>query len=401
MPFRWMAVALVLVLWGCAGPQPREAGNSGPHAHGFMSLQAQAPAPVLGGLDLKLDGTAPRPGSTDPLLRGNVNLGDQAQPLRYEANFHLAPGDVLSKIGADITEAPKGLGQQRIDQRMTLRSPPLAGAPVAIGLSTAIERRWTTTGYAHTQRERAELRWSSSRMQVDLHWSDTATALGGATALDCNVRGTLRVPVAVSERAGRQSLSLSGNDCAVRAANSRYGSLAAQNWAVGYAWQRASQATRVQVSRITPHWGEALAGNAADSSYEFGLSHAIDHAEWKARARVALRQTPGWQHAESGALSATERDSFWTTDTMLTRKLQQVAVSALWVSGADPLWFTPEGGQRRERFGLELDFSNWARGWLPDLTPSMAMRWDWSQARTREELRQRDNRLAVNMAVHW
>ncbi len=395
-----MLVPLALAIAGCAGPEPR-ARSADQLDHAFIDLQAETPAAVLGAVDLQLGGAAPRPGSADALLRGNVNVGDDAQPLRYQANFTFAPGDVLSKIGTDVTEAPKGLGHQRIDQQMTLRSPPLAGAPVAIGLSTALERHWTTTGFAQSQRERAELRWSSSLAQLDLHWSDTGIALGTATALDCNMRGTLRVPVASHERAGRHSVSLFGNDCTVRAANSRYGSLAAQNWGLAYAWERASQASRVRVARITPLWGEALDGAGNVASYEFGLSHAIDAGHWKAEARVTLRQTPIWQDHEAGARTAPGRDAFWTSDTTVTRRLQHVALSAIWVSGADPLWFTPERGNRREHFGLEIDFSNWARGLLPDLTPIMAMRWDWSQARTRDDVSSLENRFAVNMAVHW
>ncbi|TVQ46142.1 MAG: hypothetical protein EA371_10760 [Gammaproteobacteria bacterium] len=398
--FPWMVVPVALAIGACAAPTPYEY-PAGEQPQAIIDLQAETPASVLGAVDLQLGGMAPRPGSADALLRGNVNVGDEARPLRYQANFTFAPGDVLSKIGSDAAEAPQGLGHQRIDQRMTLRSPPLAGAPVAIGLSTALERRWTTTGFAQTQRERAELRWSSSLAQLDLHWSDTASALGTATALDCNVRGTLRVPVAGDERSGRHSLSLIGNDCTVRAANSRYGSLAAQNWGLAYAWERASQASRIRVSRITPFWGDALDGAGNDSSYEFGVSHTIDSGPWKAEARVTLRQTPGWQDHDADGRTATGSQAFWTSDTALTRRLRHVDVSAIWISGADPLWFTPERGNRREHFGLEVDFSNWARGLLPELTPSMAMRWDWSQSRTREDVSSLDNRLAVNMAVHW
>ncbi len=395
-----IAVATAVLLCACATPQQRDDASAASELS-FVEVRGQARSPVLGALDVKLDGTAPRPGSGNALLRSNVSVGERDRPVRYEASYAVAPGDAITKIGTNVTETPKGLGRHRVDQRMTLQTPSFGGAPVALGLSTEVERRWTTTGYAQTQRERAELRWSSSLAHFNLQWSDTATELEPATALDCNVQGSVRVPLTGDERSGRQSLSLLGHDCTIRAANSRYGSLAAQNWGVAYAWERPSQSSRIRVSKINPVWREGLDGAAIESSYELGVSHAIDSGDWKAKARVALRQAATWDDVERNGSQANERDSYWTTDTTLTRKLQYIAVSAIWVSGADPLWFTPERGDRRDHFGVELDFSDWARTWLPDLTPSMAMRWDWSHARLRDNSVSRDNRLAVNMAVHW
>lgn len=378
-----------MVLAGCASVPDTGAG---------------APVPVLGKVEVNVDGAMPLAGSGgEPVLASRLRVGDDA-PVRYQASYTVAPGDVVSAIGTNTTSAPTRLGAQTLGQRLDMRLLEVGGAPLSLGVSSEMHSHWTVSGQQRGQRERASLSWSSPLASLDLEWRGPELGRDPALALDCGVQLSLRVPT-VREGGDRQRLSMAGRECRVRDAQARYGDLDAQTLGVAYAWEGEMRQTRIEMAMIDPVWRNRPHGRDLDPAWELGLQHRIERGPWTAQSTVALRQATMWE-ARAGTAwyadaAARHTETWLGTDASIARQLPAVSVSASWVHGADAMWFMPDVGQRNHRLVLGLDFSRGIRHLMRGAEPQLAMRWDWSQARARDDEVSRDSKLAVNMGVAW
>jgi hypothetical protein len=50
---------------------------------------------------------------------------------------------------------------------------------------------------------------------------------------------------------------------------------------------------------------------------------------------------------------------------------------------------------------MVLDLSRLVEGLLPDATPQVGMRWNWTHARSRQDALTADSVVHLNMAVMW
>jgi hypothetical protein len=404
-----MAALLALSLVACASAPVTH--NSAPSAAGARELapvNLSANAPMVGAMAFRVQGAVPVVGDSVPAaFSSDISIGDRSSPIRYQVSYAVSPGDVLSSIGSDISRAPTGLARQRTRQQVTMSSPTVVGAPLRLDLSTETTGNWTTGGYRASQRERAELRWSQRRADIRLQWSGAGAQRDQSLALDCDLQGTVRLPVSGGDERPSRSFNLSGRDCVVRSPRAARMGLGAQHWGVGYSWADPGLESEIVLSMINPVTDLPDSHAIYDSGYELGLRHSRQYGGWRANARVALRQpatvtqiygsgTPGMQWPGGG-----EADLRWTADTSLVRDLNRMSVSASWTYGADPLWFMNEAGTRTDRLGVALDMSGWAGLWFPELQPQLSMRWRWSHMHSSMNAQRNVNELAVSMSVAW
>lgn len=374
---------------------------------GCASVQetgASAPVPGLGKVEVNVAGAMPlAAGGASPMLASRVRVGEDA-PVRYQASYTVNPGDVVSSIGSNNAHAPTRLGGQMLGQRLDMRLLEFAGAPLSLGVSSEVHSQWTVSGQVRDQRERASLSWSSSLASLNLEWMGPTLGRDPSLALDCGVQLSLRVPT-VRQGTGRQGLSMAGRECRVQNAQSRYGELDAHTVGIAYAWDGEQRKTRLELAMIDPVWRDRPQLRDLDPAWELGLKHSIERGPWSARSTVALRQATVWDAGAGAAwyadAAARHTETWLGTDASVARQLSVVSVSASWVHGADPMWFMPDMGQRNQRFVLGLDFSRGVRHLLRGVEPRLAMRWDWSQARTRDDQVASDNKLALNVGVNW
>ena len=400
-----LAGLLVPLLAGGCASAPSDSASASRTASS-VSAQAKTEVPVLGRIEADLGGANPLAsrGSSD-MLGSRLRFSDDRGLLSYSASYSVAAGDVFTSIGSTDARAPSRLAAQRMGQQVNLQLPKLAGAPLSLGMSSEVRGNWTTSGSNRSQREQANLRWDTDLARVRLSWSGPSVGRDPSLALDCELQGTVEVPT--SRNGVSQALNLSGRECRVQTSSSRHSGLAAQTMGMSYSWSASERATRLSFSRIEPMWRSEAAtpGTRIEPGYELGISHEVSGGQWNASTRLSVRQRSGLDDSRSvpdGSYHPLESQVHWVADTSLTRELTDVAVSARWIHGSDPLWFMPDIGQRRDRFGFKLDMSQWARHLLPEVSPSLAMEWNWSQSLSRDsQAYRRNNELAVNMSVAW
>lgn len=371
----------------------------------LFSAQGEGSARYVGPIQFGLDGALPLVHTrSDPLLASRFGVGSDNGLLRYNATYSILPGDVLADDTETTAAAPQRLGGQRVGQNFRMRLPRFAGAPVSLGYTAEARENWTMAGdTVGQQRQVANLDWSPRLASLNLQWAGGNAVNDSQLALGCNLRGTVRVPLRYGDLPGKQALRVSGRDCQVLA-GPRYSSLDAETWGLAYVWNQPRRETQVLLSSIDPVWGAGLDQQDIEPSYEFGVAHRRDYAVWSARAQVGMRYATVWDTSmldDTTGDYLTDSDAYWTMNASLTRRLPGVSVSANWAHGADPMWFMPQIGQRRHRFGMVLDLSRLVEGLLPDATPQVGMRWNWSQARSREDALIADSVLHLNMAVMW
>lgn len=391
-PRRYVCVLLVSgCLTGCAAPSPQ----------GDAIVAAQALGPVEIGLNGALPLIHTRGG---PLLASRVGVGDAL--LRYDASYTVEPGEVFSdKPLAPGRAPPQRLGSQRMGHDVSMRLPPLGGAPIALGFTTETREQWTTTG-ATTSRQRqvANLAWSPRFASVELQWAADHSAVEKGLALGCELGGTLRLPLQSAEAAGPLALRVSARDCKVVTSSADYSELAADAWTVALAWGDAGHQAEILVSMIEPAWNDAPDRQAIDPSYEFGVSHRIDHGLWSTRTLVAMRYTSAWELAaprDARGHYLSDAEAYWLASASLTRHLPAVSLSADWTHGADPMWFMPAIGERRHRLDMRLDLSRLFAALVPDAQPEVSMRWNWSQSRSRSNDITAASAIRLDMAMLW
>lgn len=337
----------------------------------------------------------------------SLSVGGSGSPLSYTASYSLKPGGVLDAEELERSlDVPQQLGGQQIGQNMRLQLPALAGAPLALDFSHESSDMWTLAGsYTRQQRQVAGLSWKPQLAAFTVQWAGAAAGRDGSLALDCGLRGQVRVPA--PSRSGRaHALRFSGRACQVVSANARYAGLAAQTYGAAYLWSKGERESMLSLSAIDPVWQQGAPGSDIEPSYELGLTQSRHFGAWTAKALLAVRRAAAWDGTalavdDVDAVVEPERDTAWTTTATLTRQLPALSVSASWAHGADPLWFMPDIGQQADRFGLAMDFSRWAQAVVPDLTPTLAMSWHWTQARTRQDERIGDRQLKLQLSVLW
>jgi hypothetical protein len=406
---RTLAASLTLALAACAAtPRGGDAGNvAGEREARALSVQTAAAAPMLGSVEMRINGAMPAVGTGAPaMFASDFSIGGRNAPISYRASYAVSPGDVVTALGSDIERAPTGIARQRTRHQVTLRSPEIASAPLLLDFSTESTGNWTTAGYRTSQRERAQLKWASARADLSLEWSGAGAPRDGTLALDCDLQGTVRLPVSEGGSRSARALTLSGRECRVRAARTPFDQLAAQHVGFGYAWQQSGQQNELRFSVINPEPAAGSYGADFGSGYELGLRHSREQGPWRANARVALRQPALWHgavltSATTQAAQPGDYSAFWAADTTLARELQRVSISASWMHGADPLWFVQHAGTRTDRFGVALDLSAWASDLLPQLKPQLAMRWRWSQVERQQILQSSGNELSLTMSMTW
>jgi hypothetical protein len=301
----------------------------------------------------------------------------------YQASWSIEPGDVLStEPAANVArQAPTRLGGQQIGQNVALRLPELAGAPMTLAVSSEVESNWLLGGSTQSQRERADLSWSSNRAKVSVQWTGSATMFDDRAALACDLKSSVRLPV--HEKSGRsEALRVSGRSCFVPHQGTPYDGTEAQAWGLSYVWGSLKRETEAALSVIDPRWTTELDFQTLRPAYELGLSHRRNFGSLSASGLVSMRQGPSVDGVAApdpfdGYVSGDQAD--WSANASLTWQLPEASLSANWAKGIDRLWFTPDGGQGSDRFGLALNLSRWVESWMPASSPQLAMNWSWSE----------------------
>ncbi|MCH9828491.1 MAG: hypothetical protein K0U79_12165 [Gammaproteobacteria bacterium] len=374
----------------------------------LFSAQAQADARLVGPVSFSVASALPLvQRQADTWLASNLNVGSGSGPLSYSASYSLTPGDIV--FADDIEYAslnkPQRFGGQHIGQSVRLQLPALAGAPLAIAVTHESDDFWTVNGDTQQQRQIADLSWKPRLAMVNLQWAGASSGLDSSLALDCELRGSVGVPTRSRPNRSR-AVRVSGRNCQVVSNDVRYDDLAAQTYGVAYTWARPQRESSVRLSAIDPMWRTNSMQPDINPSYELGVSQSRTRGAWTAKALVAVRRATTWSTPnlmdEDGAILPMEgSDTYFASNATITRRLPAVSVSATWARGADPLWFVPEIGQEADRFGLAVDFTRWAQTLAPGVNPTLAMSWNWTQARTRANQRTSDNALKLNLSVLW
>lgn len=398
----------ILVLTACAASVPERADRASQASASHRGAQASSrPAAVRFDLDNALPGfSGPRRDAA--LLASRFSASVDGDRLRYRASWSVEPGDVLAPGEGEAADGPATrLGGQQLGQHVSLRLPELAGSPVSLGLSAESRNDLLVTGYRQRQREQATLEWSPGAASVAVQWAGTATPFGAGTALACDLRSTVRLPTHEGDDHS-EGLTFSGGVCSVTADGTTYAGVATRTWGMGYAWNRPGRQTEAMLSVIDPAETSIEAYRSIAPGYEFDVTHRREFGPLSAGLRLSLREAPAWEHAgEYAAVAGSTSDpagaldSGLATQTSFAWNLPYASLSANWATGVDPLWFTPEPGTRRDRFGLALDLSRWAGSVVPDAAPRVAMNWNWSQLRLPGDEITGENALRLDVALHF
>lgn len=335
------------------------------HAADLVELNVDSTLPMLGNQD------------DDDLFSGDLQLGIGAERLEYEATYSLERGDILSMEEPDAANpsAPSRFGGQHLGQNVRLELPALTGAPLSLDVSSEFSDSWMVSGYSRSRHERAKVNWSPGPASVDVQWSGASVPFDPTAALACNLLSTVRLPTHESD-GHSEGIVLSGGDCTVSSGDTPFAGSKTQAWGLGYEWSRPGRNSEAMLKVIDPVRPASDEYEAFEPGYELGLTHRRDFGPLSATAAVLLREASLREHAApAGADGAS-----WATNTALTWKLPNASLSASWAKGMDPLWFTPDVGERRDSFGLALNLSQWMAKFLPEVSsPMLAMNWNWSR----------------------
>lgn len=351
---------------------------------------------------LKVSSTLPLRQSdnySDALLASNLSFGIE-KLLSYQASYLLQPGDFTA--GDTVrSKAPIRFGGQVIGQNMELQLSEFAGSPLSLGLSTEYGNNWMTSGYTQFQREQAHLNWSAGPAAVSVQWAGSAMVFDAAVALTCDLDSTIRLRTHQGTDHS-EALRLSGRDCVIAAEDTPYAGVEARNWGLGYVWSRPARQTEAILSMINPVWTHGVDSYQIDPSYELGLRHRRTFGTLSANTSVSLRRSSVRDLSSPIDLAdryASVHDTNWTADAALVWDLPRASVSTTWAKGVDRLWFTPDIGRHSDRFGLALNLSRWLDSFVPHSSPQLAMSWNWSQIRLRDDEITNNNSLRIDMAL--
>jgi hypothetical protein len=211
----------------------------------------------------------------------------------------------------------------------------------------------------------------------------------------------VRLPV--EERAARsEALRLSGRSCFVPLDGSPYDGTEAQAWGLSYVWSSAKRQSEAALSVIDPQWSADFDFHDVRPAYEFGLSHRRDFGYISAKGLVSVRQASLIDGVSSPDLAGDDisrQNTNWAANASLTWQLPDASLSANWARGVDRLWFTPDVGQRSDRFGLALNLSRWVESLMPESSPQFAMNWNWSEVRLLNAEATANHSLSLDIAL--
>lgn len=383
-PRRLLIVVASLLLASCAAEPPRQTAEAGD-----ASAVRGTFAPTVLYDRVRLDVASALPlledtSSGEELFESALTFSSD-ELFTYRAAYTLAAGDLVSRWGTEpakvVTPAPSQIGVQQVVQDVQLELPELAGAPLSLAFNTELGNKWLVSDTAAFRRERARLDWSPGPAVVSVQWSGTPVAANGSSALGCALESSIRLPT-YEEAGSSQDVRLSGRSCVVAAEGIPRGDLQAQAVDLRYVWQ-ASAGRRIAagLSVIEPRSGFADLERDAERGYELDVLHSRDLGPFRAQASVAFRRPGSWYFGglPGASLHPGDGDPHWAADATLTWDLSRAALSANFAVGTDPLWFAPELGHRRDRFGLALDFSRWIGAMTDGPEPRLGMNWNWSR----------------------
>lgn len=378
----------VLLLGACAASPPERA------KHG--SVSGAAPA------DIRLDigGALPifgEVGESGALVASRFSASVDEDRLRYRAIWRVEPGEALAQRSDAAQGAAMRLGGQRLGQDVDLRLPALAGSPLSLGLSSEFRTDLSAAGYQEQQHEQARLDWSPGAATLQVQWAGNATPFDPGTGLVCDLRSSLRLPTA-GDANRSHGLTLFGRICTVAANGTPYAGIEAETWGLGYAWDRSDGRTEALLSVIDPTATTIDAWHSASRGYELDLGHRRAFGGLSAEMHVFLREAPSWAAASS--MEYAGGDTGWSARTSLTFKLEYADLSASWANGVDLLWFTPENHGRSDRFGLSVNLSRWLDALAPEVSPRLAVNWNWSRLRLPNHTLAGDNALRLDVALN-
>lgn len=387
-PHTIFCMLIALLLSACASSPPESIAVNAVSSPDKLR-QNKKPASERNELvSIRLDGAAPvlnRNGADkDGAVASNFSVGID-RLLQYQARWSIEPGDVLSldHQGSAGQQTPTRFGGQHIGQNVMLQLPELAGAPLSLAVSSEVENNWLLGGSTQLQRERANISWSPDLASVNVQWTGTAALLDDHVALVCDLQSSVRLPT--HEGSGHsEALRLSGSSCFVPYDGTAYSGTEAQTWGLSYVWGGLKRQSEAALSVIDPNWTADFDYQDIRPAYALGLSHRRDFGSLSAKGLVSLRQ--GSVINGASALELAEHypgrgETNWATNASLTWQWPDASLSANWAKGIDRLWFTPDVGQRSDRFGLALNLSQWVEFLMPESSPQFAMNWNWSEVR--------------------
>lgn len=317
--------------------------------------------------------------ASDELLQGALTVASD-ELFSYRAAYSLSAGDLVSGWSGERREvsAPTQIGLQQVVQDVRLELPELAGAPLSLAFNTELGSRWQLSDTAEFRREGAQLDWSPGPAAVRVQWSGEPLSPGASAALGCGLESSIRLPTHGDANRG-QDLRLSGRSCIVAGQDMPAGGMEAQAIDLQYVWRvSADRRLAMGLSVIEPRPAATDAEGDAARGYELDFLGSRALGPLRAEASVAFRRPGSW-HLANLPVHTAEGDSHWAADATLTWQLSQAALSANIAVGADPLWFAPNLGQRRDRFGLALDLSRWIGALTDGPEPRLGMNWHWAR----------------------
>jgi hypothetical protein len=377
---------LPLVLAACAaGPQRAARATEAPVPESDSTLIAVngSGSMLLGTVALDVAGTLPAAEApTNAKLAGRFSVS-AAQPVRYQLDYSLTPGDVLAQPSRDVVSAGLArIGAQYFGHSLELEAPSVAGAPLAIRLRSESADDWTTSSHSRLQRELVEMSWAPLGATLGLQWFDAPQVLDPSLALGCRVRGHLDLPLEDEGAGYTRALGVAGQYCDVFTIDGRYASLDARTWRVARVWRGPERESQLLLSMIDPVWQDDVASPDIAPGYQLGVRTRRSYGAWSAAAGAYVRDAGAWALPAPTDADAGTFDLDYATDATLMRRLGDALLSTTWALGSDPLWFLPDGGDSTRRIDLSLDLSRWAQALMPDVTPRMGVSWNWWETRS-------------------
>lgn len=370
-----------------------------------FNLQGGTSAGPIGPIEFAVDGgLAVGAVRADALLSSTLSVGEADGALHYRLSHAIQPGDLLAGDEIPATAAtrmptPSRYGGQQLRQQLRMKLPSVGGAPVSLGLTSESRSTWAASGSHESLRELAELRWSPSWASLNVQWAGPTTQqLDPVLALDCELSSVVRLPVRQPGGGNAHTLDLSGRDCRILAAPLHYADLGIRTWGASYTWRQPGVENRLGLSVIEPVWRAATGQADVEPGYELQLNHRRTRNQLSANAQLAARQA----NARAGATPQAPSGTLLSSSAGVTWRLPDVSISANWAYGIDSLWFMPDIGQHRNRLGLALDLSEWARTNLPGVpSPRLGVNWNWWEMRARNDFVSSDAAINVSMSTFW
>ena len=373
-----------LLLVSCASGPPRPPADTGEPSVFRSGERRQDAVPSMLRERVRVDVASALPlveetAPADELLQGALTVASD-ELFSYRAAYSLSAGDLVSGWSGErrAVSAPTQIGLQQVIQDVRLELPELAGAPLSVAFNTELGSRWQLSDTAEFRREGAQLDWSPGAAAVRVQWSGEPLSPGASTALGCGLESSIRLPAYGDTHRG-QDLRLSGRSCIVAAQGVPAGGMEAQAIDLQYVWRvSTNRRLAMGLSVVEPRPGATDAEAETARGYELDFLGSRALGPVRAEASVAFRRPGSW-HAGGLPVHHGEGDPHWAADATLTWQLSQAALSANVALGADPLWFAPELGQRRDRFGLALDLSRWIGALTDGPEPRLGMNWNWAR----------------------